>query len=165
MILVDLLFKILILGVVLYCLYKGIKLIVSNKLMSGPESIGKSLSFLVFLLPSFFAVLLACTNFIQGSNPEFQTRYQFYLLAIVYFFTGHICARNSERVIKFNAFFLIFLGLLPVVVISFLVSTIVQKPTLLAHLLLLYPPSVLFGAYVYFKSTELPSEIRHHGHE
>ena len=162
MILVDLLFKLLVLVLVLFCLYKGLKLILSKKLMSGPESIGKSLSFLVFVFPCFFSVLLALTNFLQGPNPEFQTQHQFYLLAIVYFFAGHICGRNNERVIKFNAFFLIGLGLIPVVIMSFIMASVIEKPNILPHLLLVFPFSVLFGAFVYYKSLK---PITNHGHQ
>lgn len=154
MLIFDLLFKLFFVVVILFCLYKGGALVFSKQKMSGPDSIGKSLSFLVFIYPSVFTVLLAITTFTQGPELQSQTIYQYLLLSLVFILAGHISARNSENVILINAVFLICLGFLPVLVISFIMSTMTESPDLMFYLISAYIPSILLGAFIKYKSLD-----------
>ncbi len=62
-------------------------------------------------------------------------------------------ARNNENVVRENAVIMIFLGYMPVFLISFLIGYRIEDLSYTWYLCLSYPPMILIGAYVYYKNT------------
>ena len=122
--------------------------------MSGPESIGKSLAFLVFNYFAAYQLIKMISIMAFGGYYNITVFYQYLLLPIVFIFAGYLCGRNEERVIRFNAFFLIFLGVLPVTLITVLVGDNFGETKLGWYIWFSFPPSVLLGAYICHKQLE-----------
>jgi hypothetical protein len=119
--------------------------------MSGPESIGKSLAFLVFNYFAAYQLIKIISIVVFDGYYNITVFHQYLLLPIVFIFAGYICGRNEERVIRFNTIFLIFLGVLPVTFITVLVSYSLGETKFGWYIWFSFPPSVLLGAYIYHK--------------
>ena len=128
--------------------------------MSGPESLGKSLAFLVFNYFAAYQLIKTVSIMTFGGYYNITVFHQYLLLPIVFILAGYICGRNEEKVIRFNAVFLIFLGILPVTFITVLVGDNLGETKFGWYIWFSFPPSVLLGAYIRHKKLEAKNITR-----
>ena len=145
---------------IVYCLWKGAKLLKSRKLVRGPLSLSLALVFLIFNYFSMYQAIDIISTMVAGGSRKVSIFYQYLTLPIIFFFTGYLCARNNENVVRENAVMVIFLGYMPVFLISFLIGYRIEDSSYTWYLCLSYPPMILIGAYVYYKNADNLGVIR-----